>query len=355
MNLKLGENQLGLLEHLAQFETLDYLSCLEMLDESGTNDRRALSYAFRPLTRHKYVVKHKDGRVNILTKGKKLLYDVEPLVTTGGGIDNAKRLGMLSRTAMLLKGAGIESCASQQFSGHECFIPSPCWRKIRTGILSTTRFAGILFIADHRLAVYDIGSSDTSWQLRAERSLFYQDYGERETRATGMLFICGDNKRIEVAQGIIRETMWRRKQLIGADNICERDRPVRCSKAPIRLASQYEHVYLTTPSLLESSLSAIKREDDYISRCREDHPKCREPAQGDYENWPYHFFVNIATDLLKFVYYFAAVKSLIAFRKEHFSELNYAIVLPRRDFGIMNMYPDIIEMEGARFYEYKPE
>jgi len=355
MKQKLSENQLMLLEHLVQYETLDYLYCLEMLDSTGTNDRRALSYAFRPLTKHKYVVKHKDERVNILAKGRALLYDVEPLVTTGGGIDNAKRLGMISRTAMLLKGAGIESCASQQFVGHECFIPSACWRKIRTGILSTTRFAGILFLGNHRLAVYNIGDGGMEWQVRAERSLFYRDYGERETRATGMLFICDDDKRIEVARRIIRTTMWQRKQLIGTDNICERDRPVRYSKAPIRLASQYEHVYLTTPALLESSLSAIEREDDYISRCREDHPKCREPAEGDYENWPYRFFVNIATDLLKFVYYFVAVKSLISFRKEHFSERNYAIVLPRRDFGILNMYPDVIQMEGARFYEYKPQ
>jgi len=137
---------------------------------------------------------------------------------------------------MILKGAGIESCASQRFPGHECFIPSACWRKIRTGILSTTRFAGILMLGNHRLAVYNIGNGDISWQLRAERSLFYKNYGDYETKATAMLLICDDDKRIEIARRIIRATMWQRKQLIGHEGECERERPVKYSQAPIRLA-----------------------------------------------------------------------------------------------------------------------
>jgi hypothetical protein len=63
MNLK--ENQLELIHHLAQFGTLDYCSCLQMLDD----DRKNASYLFRPLTKNKYI-NHKDSNVTILAKGR---------------------------------------------------------------------------------------------------------------------------------------------------------------------------------------------------------------------------------------------------------------------------------------------
>lgn len=65
--------------------------------------------------------------------------------------------------------------------------------------------------------------------------------------------------------------------------------------------------------------------------------------------------MNIATDLLKYVYFFAAAKSLIAFREEHAAELNYSIILPRRDFPILRMYPDVLNMEGLKIYEYRSD
>lgn len=34
------------------------------------------------------------------------------------------------------------------------------------------------------------------------------------------------------------------------------------------------------------------------------------------------------------------------------SELNYAIVT---DFSILRMYPDVLDMEGAKFYVYRSE
>jgi len=353
--MKLKENQLNLLRHLARFETLDYASCLRMLDFNRTNDRKALSYAFRPLTKHKYVKKRKDSGVIILTKGRALFPDVKPLVTLGGGAAGQARANTVSRVAMFLHETGVGSCASLDETDDICFIPSACWRKIREGILSTTRFAGILFTGDHRLAVYDIGGGEMEWQTRAERSLFYRNHGDYETRATGILLICDDGKRDEVAQRIIRTTMWHRKQLIGKDSGYERDRPVKYVRAPIRLAAQYERAYLTTPALLGESLAAIAAEADYISRCRMNNPRCPVPANGDYEAWPYRYFVNIATDLLKYVYFFAAAKSLIAFREEYAGELNYAIVLPRRDFPILRMYLDALNMEGLKIYEYRPK
>lgn len=57
----LNENQLKLLRHLARFNLLDYPSCLDMLNNDGGSDRTALSYAFRPLTKNRYVSKDKRG------------------------------------------------------------------------------------------------------------------------------------------------------------------------------------------------------------------------------------------------------------------------------------------------------
>ena len=59
--MRLHENQLKLIRHLARFNLLDYASCLHMLDTEGTEDKVALSYAFRPLTKNKYLTKRKDG------------------------------------------------------------------------------------------------------------------------------------------------------------------------------------------------------------------------------------------------------------------------------------------------------
>ncbi len=49
--MKLHEDQLELLRHLARFHLLSYPDCLELLDTERTGDRTALSYAFRPLTK----------------------------------------------------------------------------------------------------------------------------------------------------------------------------------------------------------------------------------------------------------------------------------------------------------------
>jgi len=175
---------------------------------------------------------------------------------------------------MYLSGAGIESAASPDGSNGVCLIPSNCWRKIRSGILSTARFAGVLFLGDHRLAVYDIADGAISWQLRAEGSLFHNNYGEYEMHATGMFLVCGNGKREEVAERIIRTAMWQRRQLISNKDAGVRDKPVRYVKAPIRLVSQYRHVYLTTPELLGQSIGEIAREEDYIAPLQGDSPGC---------------------------------------------------------------------------------
>ena len=355
--MKLKENHLRLIKHLAQFETLDYKTCLIMLDVDKTGNKKALSYVFRPLTKNKYLKKHKDGSVIIIAKGRELFPDINPLITIGGGAAGIKRANTVSHVAMYMKDAGIDSVASPDGAEYYFFVPSACWRKIRQGILSTTRFAGILFVGSHRLAVYDIGDGNMEWQIKAEGSLFYRKYNDYETRATGMLFICDNDKREDVAKRIIRQTMWNRKTLLAQGGGFERDKPVQYVRSPIRIKAQYERIYLSTPQRLSESITAIVKEDDLIAYYRGDFVKLKDPAQGDYEAWPYRFFINTTTDLLKYVYFFAAAKAHMELYEKHAeyqTELKYAVVFPRHDLEIFKMYPDVLKMEGLKAYEHRP-
>jgi hypothetical protein len=309
-----------------------------------SDDKIKASYALRPLIRYRYISKHKNGSVNFLAKSRALFPDVEPLVSVGGR--NNERINSISRIAMLLGKIGIENVSSPRNTEYECFIPSACWRQIRTNILSTTRFAGILYVGSHRLAVYDIGDGTVDWQIRAERSLFFPIWHEDfDTHATGMLFICDEDKRIEIAKRIIRETMWRRKQLIESGNFIERKRPVKFSKVPIRLDYNYERVYLTTPGMLKESIRRINLEAGYIEFVRNNNPALEDKRCGDYEKYPRRYFLNPATDLLKFVYFFSEVKSDMP--------LFYTIALAKWDEPILEMYPDVMGREGVEVRECK--
>jgi hypothetical protein len=328
-----------------------------MLETKEVSGSTALSYAFRPLTKNKYVKKNKAGMVYILAKGKKLFPEITPLVTAGGGVQGNQRINAVSRTAMFLREAGVDIVASPEMTEYYCFIPSACWRKIRPGILSTTRFTGIFYIGEHRLATYDIRDAKMEWQLRAEKSLFYQKTADYSTAATGLLLICDDDKRIEVAQKIIRTTMWKRRELDKRMSLLERIRPVKFVRAPIRLDRYYQHVYLTTPSMLPISIDEILKEEVVLATYRGDLLKCYDSREGDYDNCPCRYFINSASDLLKYVYYFSAVKSLISLRNNknilapHVHEREYMIILPEYDKPILEMYPDVINTKGMK-YEY---
>ena len=242
--MKLHDNQLRLLRHLVRFNLLDYSTCLEMLDVDEIGDRTKLSYAFRPLTKNKYISKRKDGSVSILAKGRALFPEIKPLIAAGGGTSEIRRVIEVSRMAALMEKNGVPAVGSIPASPEPCFIPSACWRNIAPGILSTTRFTGMLVAGEHRLAVYDIGDGAMDWQVRAEGSLFYTRYGSYATKATGMLLICRKEARIKVARNIIRQTMWNRRQLL-QESCLERDRPTRWSRSPIKQRANYEHVDLT--------------------------------------------------------------------------------------------------------------
>lgn len=175
--MKLHENQLRLIWHLCRFSLLDYESCLYLLDTEETGDRVALSYAFRPLTKNKYLSRQKNGAVSVLKKGRALFPDEDTLVSAGGGETMQRRVMQISRMALRMEEADIPCCGALQTWDTPYFIPSTCWRRIAPGLLSTTRFVGMLIWADIRLAVYDIGDGAMEWQARAEGSLFYTRYG----------------------------------------------------------------------------------------------------------------------------------------------------------------------------------
>lgn len=349
------EIQETLMKHLCRYKALDYGSCLHTLDPYELFTPVERSYIFRPLTKQGYLKKHDDGSVTILAKGRALFPDIEPLVSTGGGKQNVERVMQVSRMAMLLAENDVPSFGELRDSNWFYFIPSACWRNIAPGVLSTTRFLGMLMLPDgQRLAVYDTDDGKMEWQARAEGSLFYTKHGSYETRATGMLFLCSDDKRTEVAQQIIRQTMWYRKQLLKKDRI-ERDKPARWSRAPIRLKADYNHVYLTTPKLLRRSIMRIYREECIAPMFCMDAKYKLSNAEGDYEDWPYRYFCNPACDLLKFVYFFSAAKSTMEVYQntpyiKH--ELCYAICIRPEDEPILEMYPDVMEMEGLEVYEY---
>lgn len=354
--MKLHSNQLKLLWHLTRFNLLNYEDCLELLKTQEKADHNVLSYAFRPLTKNKYISKAKGGCVSILEKGRALFPGLEPLISAGGGEKDHKRIMRVSRMAMLMEAQGFPALGELPDGAGVYFIPSACWRKIAPGILSTTRFVGMLVGCGHRLAVYDIGNGHMEWQIRAESSLFYTKYGSYETRATGMLFVCQEDKREEVAKNIIRQTMWSRKQLL-QDHCAERNRPTCWSRSPIKLKVQYEHVYLSTPSQIQKTVLRILSEEGQIqAKCAGGGIRMGTGDAADIELWPRRLFINPATDLLKYVRFFAVVKEHLKLKEQldySTSQIRYELYAQAKDNAIIHMYPDINEAEEVTFYTYQ--
>ena len=291
------ENQEILIRHLIRFHILDYESCLQVLDTENTGDKVALSYVFRPLTKHKYIIKDKNGIVSILKKGKELFPNEAPLISIGGGTQSRNRILQVSKVAAMLEKVGVEITGERYDMDEPQFIPSARWREIAPGILSTTRFAGMLLAYGKKYAVYDIGDGTMEWQVRAETSLFYRKYGSYETRADGMILICNNDMREEVAKKIIRQTMWSRKQLL-KDRYAETNKPIRYSRSPIKLRKQYRRVYLTTPEQLQISLKRIYTEEEDIANSVSDSEPLNDREEGDRVVWPVQYFINPAYDIL---------------------------------------------------------
>ena len=234
------------------------------------------------------------------------------------------------------------------------FIPSACWRNIAKGILSTTRFAGMLLAYDKKYAVYAIGDGTMEWQIKAEGSLFYYRYGSIKTKADGMILICDDGKRNEIARQIIRRTMWNRKNLL-KDKYAETDKPVRYSRSPIKLKTQYERVFLTTPALLDESLYRIYNVDYYIETGVKGGIKTGDAKQGDIELDAKRYYLNPAFDILKLVHFFATVKNEIEMSQRfRLPEIHRILVVQQEDLEVAKMYPDVNEAEEVSILAYRP-
>ena len=353
--MKLHEHQLNLIRHLIRLNVLSYEDCLKFLDTENTGDMIAMSYAFRPLTRNGYVAKSKDGVITVLKKGRELFPEEGPLITVSSRGKERSRVLLVSRVCMWMERNGVPVSGELLDSEEPYFIPSACWRKIGKGILSTTRFAGMLVAYDKRYAVYDIGDGTMEWQLRAESSLFYYRYGSFETKADGMIMVCDDGKRNEIAKQIIRQTMWARKTLL-KERYAETDKPIKYSRAPIKLRTQYEHVYLTTPKLLSDSLDLIYDEDYYIENSVEGGSRLNTPKLGDIEVYPKRYYINPAFDILKLVYFFSNVKEDIeAAQHWHASPIEHYLYVCQEDLEVAMMYPDVNEAEGVYICAYRPE
>ena len=127
------DNQEKLIQHLIRFHILDYESCLQVLDTENTGDKVALSYVFRPLTKHKYIIKDKNGIVSILKKGKELFPNEEPLISIGGGTQSRNRILQVSKVAAMLEKVGVEITGERYDMDEPQFIPSARWRELRRG------------------------------------------------------------------------------------------------------------------------------------------------------------------------------------------------------------------------------
>ena len=311
--MKLHDNQLQLIRHLIRFNTLDYPSCLEVLDTNNTGDRVSLSYTFRPLTKNDYIAKNKNGIVSILKKGRGIFPDEKRLISEGSNTTARQRVLQVSRVAALMEKNDVIIIGELPENELPHFIPSACWRNIAQGVLSTTRFTGMLLAYGRKYAVYDIGDGKMEWQLRAESSLFYTKYGSYETKADGMILICDNGKREKIAENIIRQTMWNRRTLL-EEHYTERNRPVNFSRSPIKLRTQYERVYLIERGNIRGGLNWIYRDEEIINNTA-DGSRINDAKLGDIEDWPTRYFINPAYDLLKLVYFFSAVKTYHALEK----------------------------------------
>ena len=254
----------------------------------------------------------------------------------------------------MLEKVGVEITGELCDMEDPYFIPSACWREIAPGILSTTRFAGMLLAYGKKYAVYDIGDGTMEWQVRAETSLFYRKYGSYETMADGMILICDDDKRDEIAERIIRQTMWSRKTLL-KERYAETNKPIRYSKSPIKLRTQYKHVYLTTPRRLSVSLQRIYEEDEAIDTSMPGAEIMYDRGQGDVSCRKIRYFYNYACDILKFVYFFSAVKSIMRLEKGDIPPppTEYHIVIHWEDRRILRMYLDVLQSERVSVLVYK--
>ena len=149
--------------------------------------------------------------------------------------------------------------------------------------------------------------------------------------------------------------MWSRKTLL-KEKYTETNKPVRYSRSPIKLRTQYERVYLTTPSRLSVSLQRIYNEEKTIAFAISDAEICYDRSCGDVQVWPMWYYINPACDLLKFVYFFSEAKSHLRRQDDNYNltpKIEFTIILQQEDRRILQMYPDVLQSERVNVLVYQ--
>jgi len=314
--LSLG--QIELLVHLKKFSVANQAACLRVLDTGKTQQEEKLLYSLRPLVKNKYISRRKDGLYSLLGAGQEWTEHIQPLLKSGGDCHGRKRVNQVSHMAALLGWYGIPTAAVYPSEGQNCFIPSAIWRTVRSGLISTTRFLGILFYRGMRLAVYNIGDGNYEWQSWAECSLHFHHYGTRETRATGILLVCDDGLGIELGKKIVRNTLRHRDRLLRSWHT-RRESDKRCPYAtttPVRVRAEYQHAYLAEQSQIMEILNraAVGR-----TIFRNMHQRLGVPLPRLIEEYvhrkPERHYINISQDLLALAFFCKIVQEYEEFQK----------------------------------------
>lgn len=333
----LNEGQIRLLAHLKRFKVADKDACLLLLDTDKTRNKDKLLYSLRPLVKNKYISKRSDNLYGLLQKGAEMVDHVNTVLTVGGDAAGRRRAAEVSHIAALLGWHGIQTATEIPQVGQNCFIPSAIWRNLRSGLISTTRFLGILFYEGMRLAVYNVGDGNYEWQMRAECSLHYKRYDAPEKRATGIFLVCNDGCGLEIGEQIVRRTLWERKTLLKR-SLRENNKRVPYGKAPIRIRAEYQYVYLAEQSevmdvlrMADASKIAYSNMSVRLGVSVPDYPDT-----NFINGTPEVHQINICCDLLALAFFYNDVKQHVLsiekgiYERLHMPESQYHIYLPEK-------------------------
>ena len=234
-------------------------------------------------------------------------------------------------------------CACGNFFHNSMYSPWQIWMD---GLYMAQPFYMAYEMRYHKME----NISDIARQFKNVRALLFDE--EKGCRVPVEIEPVEQQPR-EIAKQIIRQTMWARKTLL-KDRYSETDKPVRYSRSPIKLRAQYEHVYLTTPALLKTSLERIYGEEYHIEHTVKNSYRSHDPSQGDVEGYPNRYYLNPAFDLLKLVHFFAAVKGDKEYEDDpDIPVIRRILVIHQEDLEVAEMYPDVKAWKGARILAYR--
>jgi len=255
--------------------SLKQLQLLTLLKQYGTatlDGGRTLTSKneLATLLRLNYV-SNNNGLISLLKKGKELVEDTKELIVVGGNLSARQKTAKMADAAGILMQNGISSIDRLPEKNENAFIPSNIWRSFRTCIVSTSRFLGVLHYHNRKIVIYHVENGVYEWQGYAEYSHFFRSYGAYETKADAMLLVCNNGMGLNVAEQIIRHTLWQRKTLIKNYGGYENPKPQKYSRAEITVRSDYEVALFCELQDIMDTLNIFSQKPDFAGyRCEED-------------------------------------------------------------------------------------